>query len=192
MNKRNLTPEQQLNRIEEMVFKARLRLEENGFAFILWGITTALASFSQAYLIFIGQEKISWYPYLLMPLVGIFTFFYYAKKERGNKNPIELIYSRLWIVVSINIMLIAFGFNGLLENNLTPIILILIGIATIVSGSFLRSTLLIVCGLILNLGGFIAFYLPLKDHPILMGSLGIVAVLIPGILMSIKHKKKHV
>ena len=51
MTKKEFTPEQQLKRIEEMVFEARIRFEDNGFAYILWGAVIAVASFSQAYLI---------------------------------------------------------------------------------------------------------------------------------------------
>ena len=192
MNKQEFTPEQQLDRIEEMIFKARLKLEENGFAYILWGITIAITSFLQAYLIHIEAYTISWYPYLVMPLVGLFTYFYYAKKERKDKNPIDHIYSKLWIIVAINIMLIAFDFGGYLITNLNAIILILIGIATFISGSFLRSSVTKISGLLLNLGGFIAFTLSFKNQVLLMGTLGIVAVLIPGILLSIKQKKKDV
>ena len=192
MNKKEFTPEQQLDRIEEMIFKARLKLEENGFAYILWGITIAITSFLQAYLIHIEAYSISWYPYLVMPLVGLFTYFYYAKKERKDKNPIDHIYSILWIIVAINIMLIAFDFGGYLKTNLNAIILILIGIATFISDSFLRSSVTKISGLLLNLGGFIAFALPFKNQVLLMGTLGIVAVLIPGILLSIKQKKKDV
>ena len=175
-----------------MIFKARLKLEENGFAYILWGITIAITSFLQAYLIHIEAYTISWYPYLVMPLVGLFTYFYYTKKERKDKNPIDHIYSKLWIIIAINIMLIAFGFGGFLKTNLNAIILILIGIATFISGSFLRSSVTKISGLLLNLGGFIAFALPFKNQVLLMGTLGIVAVLIPGILLSIKQKKKDV
>ena len=86
MTEKEFTPEQQLKRIEEMVFEARLRFEENGFAFILWGITIALASFTQAYLIHIEQYSVSWYPYLAMPLVGLFTYWYFAKKRSKTKK----------------------------------------------------------------------------------------------------------
>ena len=192
MNKQEFTHDQQLDRIEEMIFKARLKLEENGFAYILWGITIAITSFLQAHLIHIEAYSISWYPYLVMPLVGLFTYFYYAKKERRDKNPIDHIYSKLWIIVAINIMLIAFGFGGYLKTNLNAIILILVGIATFISDSFLRSSVTKISGLLLNLGGFIAFALPFKNQVLLMGTLGIVAVLIPGILLSIKQKKKDV
>ena len=192
MTEKEFTPKQQLKRIEEMVFEARLRFEENGFAFILWGITIALASFTQAYLIHIEQYSVSWYPYLAMPVVGLFTYWYYAKKEKQEKNPIDFIYSRVWIFISLNIMLLAFLFRVFLQENLVAIILILIGIATLISGSIIRSKIVLFSGLALHLGGYWAFFLPWEQQPILMGGLGLMAVLLPGIVLSIQHSKQHV
>ena len=163
MTEKEFTPEQQLKRIEEMVFEAGLRFEENGFALILWGITIALASFTQAYLIHIEHYSVSWSPYLDMPLVGLFTYWYFPKKEKQEKqekNPINFIYSRVWIFISLNIMLLAFFFNGVLQKNLVAMILILIGIATLISGSIIRSKIVLFSGLALHIGGYWAFFLP--------------------------------
>ena len=178
-----------------MVFEARLRFEENGFAFIFWGITIALASFTQANLIHIEQYSVSWYPYLAMPLVGLFTYWYFAKKtkqEKQEKNPIDFIYSRVWFFISLNIMLLAFLFNGVLQENLVALILILIGVATLISGSIIRSKIVLFSGLILHLGGYWAFFLPWEQQPLLMEVLGLLAILLPGIVLSIQHRKQHV
>lgn len=192
MNNTEFTPKEQLDRIEEMVFKARLKFEENGFAFMLWGTTISLASFAQALLIHVGKTAISWYPYMAMPVVGLFTFLYYAKKGSSEKNPIDSIYSKLWIVISLNIMLLAFGFHAFLGKALVTIILILTGIATTVSASFIRSQLILISGILLQLGGYLAFITPLKHQPMLMGILALIAILLPGIILSLKHRKKDV
>ena len=195
MTQKEFTPEQQLNRIEEMVFEARMRFEENGFAFILWGITIALASFSQAYLIHIEKYAVSWFPYLAMPLVGLYTFWYFARKEnkeKQKKSPIDLIYSRVWIFISLNIMLLAFFFSGFLRENLVALILIFMGVATLISGSIIRSNIILFSGLVLHLGGYFAFFLPWEQQPVLMGILGLLAVLLPGVVLSIQHSRQDV
>ena len=86
-------------------------------------------------------------------------------------------------------MIIAFGFNGFLQSNLIPIILILWGIATSVAGSFIRSKLLLFSGIILNLSAYAAFFIPWKQHPLLMGIVSLIAVLISGILLYFKHNQ---
>ena len=89
-------------------------------------------------------------------------------------------------------MLLAFIFNGVLQENLVAMILILIGIATLISGSIIRSKIVLFSGLALHLGGYWAFFLPWEQQPILMGGLGLLAVLLPGIVLSIQHSKQHV
>jgi len=89
-------------------------------------------------------------------------------------------------------MLLAFFFNGVLQENLVALILILIGVATLISGSIIRSKIVLFSGLILHLGGYWAFFLPWEQQPLLMRVLELLAVLLPGIVLSIQHRKQHV
>ena len=194
MNKSTLSPEKSIELIEEMIHKARIRFEENGFAFILWECIVTLASFSQTYLLYNGYGKISWYPYFIMPLGMVYMMWYYRNKERKieSRNHLSVISSRLWLFTGLNIMLMGFFFSTYLQTSLVPIILILIGIATGVAASFIRSKLLLYCGLMFNVGGYIAFFTPAINHPLLMGVLSILGFLIPGIILHYKYKKEHV
>jgi len=192
MNDSHFTPEQSLQLIDSIIKKAKNRFEENGFAFILWGITIALCCYSQAFLLYQGYNKVSWYPYLIMPIISLYTFWYYARKKTNNTNPLGLISSRLWLFVSLNIMVAAFAYNAVLKDHLTPFILILLGIATAVASSLIKSKLFLFCGLIINLSGFLAFHLAYVHHPTLMGSVAIITFLIPGIVLRIKEKRKNV
>ena len=88
------------------------------------------------------------------------------------------------------IMILAFGFSAELRSILSTIILLLLGIATAVAGSFIRSKMLLFCGILLNLGAYAAFFIPWKQHSILMGVVALVAFLLPGLLLHYKHKKK--
>ena len=113
-------------------------------------------------------------------------------KKAKKHNPLNQISSRLWLFTGINIIVVSFGFWNELQNHLTPIILLLLGIATAVAGSFIRSKMLLFCGVILNLGAYAAFFIPWKQHPILMGIVALVTFLLPGLLLHYKHKKKDV
>ena len=83
------TPEESIQLIDSIIKKAKNRFEENGFAFILWGAVIAICSFTQSYLIHLNKASISWYPYLIMPLVAAFVFFY-SNKKNGVVRPIQL------------------------------------------------------------------------------------------------------
>jgi hypothetical protein len=89
-------------------------------------------------------------------------------------------------------MIVAFGFSTVLKHFLTPFILLLLGIATVVEGSFIRSKILLFCGIILNLSSYVAFFIPWKHHPLLMGIVSILALLLPGLLLRYMHKNQDV
>ena len=191
MKTKEFTAEESFALIDQVIQRAKNRFEENGFTFILWGGTIALCCFAQAYLMNTGREAQSWFPYLLLPLLSIYTIVYEVKKAKKH-NPLNQISSRLWLFTGINIIVVSFGFWNELQNHLTPIILLLLGIATAVAGSFIRSKMLLFCGVILNLGAYAAFFIPWKQHPILMGIVALVTFLLPGLLLHYKHKKKDV
>ena len=44
----------------------------------------------------------------------------------------------------------------------------------------------------LNLSAYIAFFIPWKNQALFMGIIAILTLLIPGILLRIKHKKNNV
>ena len=189
MKSQEFTPKESLELIDQVIKEAKNRFEENGFTFILWGGAVALCCFAQAYLLHTGMGAQSWYPYLLLPLLSIYTMVHEAKKHAKKYNPLNRISSRLWIFTGFNIMIVAFGFSNELQSHLTPIILLLMGIATAVAGSFIQSRMLLFCGIVLNISAYVAFFVPWKHHPLLMGVVALVAFFGPGIVLHLKHKK---
>ncbi len=192
MKTNTFTPEKSFELIDQAIKDARNQFEKSGFAFILWGAAIALCCFAQFYLLQMERHQQSWYPYVLLPLLGIFAYLYYNKKKEKSHNLLSRISSTLWVVTGLNISIVAFGFNGYLESNLISIILILLGIATFIESSLIRSQLLFVSGILLNLGAYIAWFTPWKYQPLLMGILSLVALLIPGILLHLKEKNQDV
>lgn len=192
MKTNEFTPQESFKLINQVIKEAKNRFEQNGSAFILWGLLIPLSSFSQAYLIYNDYYSISWYPYLILPLAMIYTIYYYNKKAPSKHNHFKLISSRLWLFTGFNIMIVAFGFSTVLKHFLTPFILLLLGIATVVEGSFIRSKILLFCGIILNLSSYVAFFIPWKHHPLLMEIVSILALLLPGLLLRYIHKNQDV
>jgi hypothetical protein len=52
--------------------------------------------------------------------------------------------------------------------------------------------MLLFSGIVLNLSAYAAFFVPWKQHPLLMGMVSLVAFLLPGLLLHYKHKRQHV
>jgi hypothetical protein len=187
-----LSPEKSLELITQVITQARNKFEENGFIYMFWGTLIAIASIGQFILLKNEYYDINWYPYLLMPIGAIYSGFYFSKKKGNSKrNQISRIVSYTWIILSLNIMTLGFLFAPVLKENLIPIILILISMGIIISGISIKSKLLLFSGLFINFSAFVCFYLEWVYHPLLMGIVSIVAVLIPGISLMVQHKRKE-
>lgn len=186
-----LSPEKSLELITQVIVQARNKFEENGFIYMFWGLLITITSICQFILLIYGYYSISWYPYLIMPIATIFSTIYYSKKKNKSlKNQISKIISTLWIILSINIMALAFLFGQNLKENLIPVILILLATGVIVSGASLKSKLVLYSGIFIGLSAFLGFYLKWIYQPLLMGVVSIIGVLIPGIILMIQHKKR--
>ena len=187
-----LSPEKSLELITHVITQARNRFEENGFIYMFWGALIAVASFSQFILLKNEYYNIHHYPYLLIPIGAIYSFVYYSKKRGKSKyNLISKIIFALWIALSLNMLVLGFLFSSHLKENLIPIILILLSIGTIVSGTSIKSKLLLYSGIFIGLSAFIGFYLEWIYQPLLMGVVSIITVLIPGIILMVQHKRNE-
>jgi hypothetical protein len=187
-----LSPEKSFELITRVIAQARSRFEENGFIYMFWGALIAVASISQFILLTNEFYKINWYPYLLMPVGAIYSWIYFSKKKKEYvRNQISRIISYAWIVLSLNMMILGFLFWPVLKENLVPVILILLSVGIIISGVSIKSKMLLLSGLFINLSAFICFQIDWIFRPLLMGIVSVVAVLIPGVLLMIKHKRRE-
>lgn len=192
MDTDKLSPEKSLELITQVINQARNKFEENGFIYMFWGVLIAITSISQFVLLKNEYYAISWYPYLVMPIGAIYSTIYYSKKkEKSKENLISKIVSALWIVLSINMMLLGFLFGNILKENLIPFILILLSIGTIVSGTSIKSKLQLYSGIFIGFSAFLGFYLDWIYQPLLMGVVSTIAILVPGIILMVQHKRKE-
>lgn len=191
MESNKITPEKSFEIITQIINEAKLKFEENGFIYVFWGVLISIASISQFILLKNEYYDINYYPYFLMPIGGIYTGYYFFKKNKNKHNQISKIVSISWITISLNIMILGFVFAVVLKEHLTPVILILAGIGTIISGGSIKNKLIIYSGLVINISGILCFKLEWIYHSLLMGIISIIALLIPGIILMIEHKKKQ-
>lgn len=187
-----LTPKESLDMIREIISESRSRLEEDGFIYIFWGILIALASFGQYYLLTQGMYEVNYYPYFILPLGGVYTYFYYSRKENRPTNHIGKSISVLWIVLGLNMFALGFSYGMMLDTELVPVLLILLGIGIAVSGRLIQSTFLTGAGVVTNLLGLVCFFLPQMQHSLVMGIVAIVGVALPGFYLRNQHRKNHV
>lgn len=183
MESKNLTPEESLDLITKVISEARQNFKDDGVIYIMWGILITIAGLAQFALIQLEYNSISYYPYFIVPLGGIATYFYYSRKKTGTANAISKIVGRIWYAILINVLILSFIFAYVLQANLTTIILVLIGIGTLASASALRDRVLFSSGLCINLLGLSCFFLDYQYHPLVIAITGFFFTFIPGILL---------
>jgi len=184
MERENLTPEEGFDLIKDIIAMAREQFEANGAIYVFWGILIAFCSACQYILLTTGYTMNHWYPYLFMPLGGIYTFFYfYKKREHSVSNRVTRIISSKWFAVSLNIMIIAFIYSGIVKDHLIPFILIILSLAITISGFTLQINILKISGIIMNIAAYVSFSLHWTYHPLVMSITSIACILIPGILL---------
>lgn len=190
MENQKLTPEKSFEIITQVISEAKSKFEENGFIYAFWGLLGTIASLSQFILLKNGYYNINYYPYFLMLLGAIYSAYYIYKKGRGRQNQISKLVSFSWIALTLNVFILGFLLAGILKQQLIPVILILVGIGTIVSGNAIKSKLIIYSGVIINLAGLICFRIEWIYQPLLLGIVSAIAILIPGIILMVEHKKR--
>ena len=164
MKQDNFDASASLKQIEEMISQARRNVEENGFLYRLWGwavVVCALIHFGLAYS---GVTNEPYWVWCSLLLVFIFQFFYIAKRER--KRQVKTFADRLlgttWLVFSVMIalalfMLICRGYYDLIN----PVMLLLYGMPTILSGVLLKTRSLVWGGLCCFALAIIAVFVPM-------------------------------
>ena len=192
MSTEDLTPQKSLELITQVISEAKIKFEENGFIYVFWGAVTAIAAFSQFVLLKLEMYSQNWYPYLLMPLGMLYSAYYFSKKRgRSKGNQISKIISKTWIFLSINLLILGFVFAPMLEEHLTPMILILLAIGIMVSGIAIRSRLLFFSSIFINASAIVCFFIDWLYQPLLLSIVAVVAILIPGIQLMVQYKRRR-
>ena len=191
MEHQNLSPEKSFEIINQVINEAKSKFEENGFIYAFWGLLGAVTAFGQFILLKNGYYGINYYPYFIMPLGAIYTGYYFYRKERSGQNQIGKMVSIAWIAVVLNIFILGFLLPGILKQQLIPVILILLGIGTIVSAGAIKNRLILYSGVVINFAGLACFSLEWIYQPLLLGIVSVVAILIPGIILMVEHKRRQ-
>ncbi len=192
-----ITPEESLLLITKTINETKKRFEDNGHIMILWGTLTFIVFFSQYIFVQIGWYKlfdIAWTNILFM-FGLIYTLIYTWKKIKKKKLPktiIGRILNPISWVFAANFMILGLFFGHRFGVTLGPIFLILFALFIIMVGVSIKFKPITIGGIILNLMGFAAFYISPQYHGLLLAAGGIIAMVIPGILLNRAKRKENV
>jgi uncharacterized membrane protein len=190
MKNKELSHEESLEIIQGMIAMAKNKMNDTGFHFLLWGILVIVASLSQYFMLNNGITYASNWVWVIMSIIGVpIGFIYEFRRVKSEKaqSKFDKMYTYLWLGFGITLIVSVFVS---LSNSINPIafILLLVGLATFVSGAIYRFKPLIAGAVVFWLAAAICSQLGVENQ-LLVNALAIfLGYVIPGILLWKKSK----
>ncbi len=185
---------QSLAIIGEMIQNARERIVDDGYWYLLWGYLVFVAAITHYILLEFVQWEFAWLPWpVLMMLGGVLSAFNAHKSASAarHKTFFDTVMISLWSAFLIVLfMILAFTALGQINHLAAyPLIMIIYGFGTWVSGGVLKYIPLIIGGVICWILAGIAFYFPFNIQILLLALSILIAYIIPGHMLKFKASK---
>lgn len=197
MEERNISPQESIDIIQKMISNSRLKASESGIHLIVWSIVISIASVLQYVLIVTRSPYLtkSWWMWIAAVVLGVaISNIYEAKKSKKmkvEKNRVNKAIDLIWLsfgVCSILIWLFAWKYK---IYDITPLIHISLGAATLITGILLQYKPLIRGGIMFWIACIICIILSSPVNLLINAAAMMIGFLIPGISLWNKYKKEH-
>jgi hypothetical protein len=194
MENEKMEPVQSLRLIESMINNARNRFSDNGHLYLLWGWVVLICSVGHFVALkwnLLNRPDFIW-ALTWVALIYQTVYLVRQKKKIRVSTYTDDIVKTIWMVFAGCGFLLAVVIGKLGNWNIMyPLILMLYGIPTILSGTVLRFKPLVWGGINCWILCIISVFLPLM-YNLLMVSLAVIAAwIIPGYLMKQKFAKEN-
>lgn len=194
MQPENLSPQQSLELIGNMINKARHRFSENGFLYLLWGWVIFFCSTGHFILITTTDLKRPEMIWVLCWLAVIFQIIYLVKNKKKEtvKTYSDAMIDYIWISFGVCLGIISIAMSKLNAwQHLYPMYLMLYGTPTFLSGVVMQFMPLKIGGIICWGLAVAAIFMP-PLYALLMLAVAVVAAwIVPGYLLRKKYKQEN-
>lgn len=188
---KELTQQESLRLINEMIGKAKKSYVTKGIASMVWGVLIVLCSLltwaQLQYKFVLGFDV--W----LLVFVAVIAQIYFSVKEKKQKQFTghdELTMRYLWSTFGICIFILSFYSSKFGGDETTTLYMMLYGIPTFITGGIFKFKPMIFGGLICWALSVLSIFTPLKTDMLFMAACGLFAWLIPGIILWNKYQKQ--
>ncbi len=193
-NEDNFSPQESLQLIESMLAKAKNSFSDNSLLYLLWGwvvLFCAIANFVTAWFHWLPRPDVVWG---FTWLAAIFQVVFLAKQKKKAvvKNYSEEILAAVWIAFVV-CMFVSGSILAINEKRelIYPILLVLYGFPTFISGTIMRFKPLKIGGICCWFLALISTFFPLQFALLFLALSVVVAWIIPGYLLQQKFKKEN-
>lgn len=187
MEERDINPTESLSIIQNMVNKTQRQFSDDSFYYIMWGWLVLVASIIHFVLLQLHIEQ-AYMVWLLMIVGGIVSIVYGIKQSKKEKikTYVNTYMGYLWSAMGIA-MFVVIGMGAKLgAENVYPIMILIYGIGTFVSGGLLSFNPLIIGGVVCFVLSVASFYMPFQFQLLCIAAAMLVSYIIPGHLLKAK------
>lgn len=189
-----MTEAESVQLIASMINRAKNRFSENGFLYLLWGwviLGCCIFQYVAMYVFNYADGAMIWF---VCWLLLIFQIFYLRKKTKTKsfRTYTEGLGGFVWLAFMISFFIMLFiciEFDQPLL--LYPLLLVLYGIPTFLSGAILQFRPLIFGGMLCWALAIASPFVPASYHLLLIAVAVIAAWIIPGYLLKARFKKEN-
>ena len=185
---KQLTEQESLQIIHEMIAAAKNNIKADAFIFLLWGWLVFIASMGQFTMVKMNMED-SGMVWWLMPLGGIITPIYIVLKRKKDKTRtyVSEFIKFVWIAFTVTLLIILFC-NSMAYMQVLPIIMALYGIGLFLSGGALKFKPLIIGGIFCWVCAIAGFETQNVYQLLILAVAVLGGYIIPGYLLKINNK----
>ncbi len=188
---KELTQQESLRLINEMIGKAKKSYVTKGIASMVWGVLIVL--FSLLTWAQLQYKFVLGFDVWLLVFVAVIPQIYFSVKEKKQKQFTghdELTMRYLWSTFGICIFILSFYNSKFGGDETTTLYMMLYGIPTFITGGIFKFKPMIFGGLICWALSVLSIFTPLKTDMLFMAACGLFAWLIPGIILWNKYQKQ--
>jgi hypothetical protein len=188
-----LNEKQSFDLITEMINNAKGNIQSEYVFFLIWGWIVALACLlNYALLKFttIDHPEIAW----SIVIIGFALSFWHGYKIGKNskvRTYADRVYGQIWLAFLVSYIIVLF-FMQQVNYNVNPLILLLAGGSTYLSGMVIKFKPLILGGIALWIFSIVNFLVPGDIQLLISAGAIIIGYLIPGYMLKRKSKEENV
>lgn len=184
-HEQQMTPQQSLDLINDMIARAKKSFQKMSFYFLLWGVLLILAGVSQFVLSEVFNYKHAYIGWpILGTLGGIIAGIHGARegKKAGASTFTDRVMAFLWGSFTVSLVLVIIG-AVISKADPGPYIMIMTGVPTFVSGGIMNFKPLVVGGILFWLIGLASFFAPMEYRPLIFSFAILCGYIIPGLML---------
>ena len=190
MEEKNITEQESLVIIQQMMNKTKEQLFDNSNLFLLWGFAAFICTVAQYILIKINIQN-SEAVWIAMPIIAVIHIYIVIKQrskikvQTYNGNAI----SALWTAIGFAFISIVFFASQ--KINILPTIILLYAIGTFVTGKIIDFKPLVIGGSICFLLSIVIAFIKDENQLLIMATAILISYIIPGFLLKKEYKNQQ-